>query len=296
MSTIRQGPRIRIDAPAKINLFLELHGRRDDGYHELETVMVPISIWDSLIVGSREDSRLNLKCQWAPGIAPRDPLPTSGENLVSKALALLQQHAGVAQGADIWLTKRIPAQAGLGGASTDAAAALVAGNRLWNLGLPLEELVDLAAELGSDVPFFLFDSAALCTGRGEKIQRLQLGGRLSLVVVKPSRGLSTAAVFGVASIADTPVDSKDVIAALRRSDVASIGACLFNRLESAATQLSSEVQHLATVFDSLDVCGRQMSGSGSSYFALCRNRRHSRQVAGRLRTRAIGKVFEVTTP
>ena len=262
MYTIRHGTRIRIDTPAKLNLFLELHGRRGDGYHELKTLMVPISVYDSLVVQSRADGRLNLNCYWAAGRTPTSKLPDPHSNLAYKALDLLRQSAGIAAGADLWLCKRIPSEAGLGGASSDAAAALLAANAIWNLDWSRQQLAEVAADLGSDVPFFLFDSPALCSGRGEVVEPLPFRCRLHVVLINPPVGLSTAKVYQHAEVPDRPTTCDGLRAALEHANPMNIGKLLFNRLQAAAASISPWIERIASAVDVCDPCGHQMSGSG----------------------------------
>ena len=186
-----------LHAPAKLNLFLEVLDRREDGYHELETLMVPVGIFDSLSfepaqpihgkVGSIEFA--------VRGDAAAVGIPTDSRNLVVRALGLLRKHSGCTHGAKVELVKRIPSAAGLGGGSSDAAAALELGNRGWGIHFDRKQLTSLAAELGSDVPFFLAHSAAICRGRGEQVERIAGTVPLHVVIVKPPAALSTAEVY-----------------------------------------------------------------------------------------------------
>ena len=146
-----------IQTPAKLNLFFEVHGKRDDGYHEIETLMCPISLCDTLCFRRTSSEELELECRWgsaSQGGSGFDDVPRDDRNLVWRAIELLRRRIGVRLGAKLRLIKRIPTAAGLGGGSSDAAAALAAGNLAWNLDLSLPELTALAAEIGSDVPFF----------------------------------------------------------------------------------------------------------------------------------------------
>jgi len=297
MYTIRQGSRICINAPAKLNFFLELRQRRSDGYHEIESLMVPISLYDHLSLSPRTDSRLELSCSWASGLTGDHlgMLPDPTSNLAHKALELLRKRARISVGANVFLLKRIPSQAGMGGASSDAAAALMAGNLAWDLNWSREKLVDVAQELGSDVPFFLFNSLAQCTGRGEIVRRLETNQPISLVVIKPPVGLSTAQVYRHASVPEQPKQSESLVAALNEVNLEGIAFGLFNRLQEVATKLAPCINGIARFFDDTDVSGHQMSGSGTSYFALCRNRWHARQIASRLRATQLGMVFSATT-
>ena len=174
-------------APAKINLYLRVLGKRPDGYHELETVFERVDLADELAFeASRE---LALTCD--------DPsLPCGEDNLVLRAARLLQQATGCGAGARIHLTKRIPIAAGLGGGSSDAAAAMVGLNQLWNLWLESSHLMELGASLGSDVPFFLAPTAfAVGRGRGEQCEPLPPEPPLVHVLVVPPERLSTREVY-----------------------------------------------------------------------------------------------------
>jgi 4-diphosphocytidyl-2-C-methyl-D-erythritol kinase len=222
-------------------------------------------------------------------------LPPEKENLVYRAVAFLRERAGVEAGAAMRLVKRIPSAAGLGGASSDAACALAAANEGWGVRWPISRLMDLAAELGSDVSFFLGRGPALCRGRGERIEPVAGLPRLFVVVVRPSAGLSTARVYTHSRPADAPQNAERLVQLLRAGDLAAASDAMLNRLQAAAERLSPEAAQLARELELLDVWATQMSGSGSSYFALCRSDRHAQCVAARLRTRNVGVVFAAAT-
>jgi 4-diphosphocytidyl-2-C-methyl-D-erythritol kinase len=255
-----------LSAPAKVNLFLEILARRPDGYHDLVTCMVLLDLEDTLTF--QPAAELELTCD-------RPGLSTGPDNLVWRAADVLRQHSGYAGGAAIHLTKRIPAEAGLGGGSSDAATTLVGLNRLWNLRVPVAELARLAARLGSDVPFFLSGKAAWCTGRGEHVAPFEMPTDLHFVLVCPPVGLSTAAVYRQVEVPAEPRPTESMRQALARGDAAAIGASLFNRLQAPAERLCPAVAALRQTFDNLAphgwVWGHQMTGSGSSYFAVCRD-------------------------
>jgi 4-diphosphocytidyl-2-C-methyl-D-erythritol kinase len=292
-------------APAKLNLFLEILDRRADGYHELETLMVAITICDTIVFTTTVEDQVQLTCR-APrggraqevalgdGVNLLGDLPGSGSNLVTRAVRRLQQAAGVAVGADIQLIKRIPSAAGLGGASSDAAAALMAANRGWRLNWSLAELAQVAAQLGSDIPFFFGPGAAICRGRGERVEPLDVASGASFVVVRPPEGLSTALVYQHCRVADKPRSPHGLVEALQRGQWPRAAKLLTNRLEPAATQLTPWIARLRTAFDRLDCLGHQMSGSGTSYFGICRHARHARRVAARLRSEKLGYVRVAT--
>jgi 4-diphosphocytidyl-2-C-methyl-D-erythritol kinase len=288
-----------VRAPAKINFFFEVLARRADGFHEVETLMFPIRLFDTVSLTSRPGGHIDLSCRWAAGLGHRSsgstPVPEGDDNLVVQALRLLRGRASVEAGAVVRLVKRIPAAAGLGGGSSDAAAALLLANRAWQLGWTRAQLADLGAELGSDVPFFLADSAAVCRGRGERVRPVKGLGQMHLVVVKPPAGLSTARVFAACQPAATPRRSGPLLTALQRGELARAGRLLYNRLHGAAMRLSPWIERLAGEFTRLDCLGHQMTGSGTAYFGLCRTARHARYAAGVLRSRRVGSVFQVGT-
>jgi 4-diphosphocytidyl-2-C-methyl-D-erythritol kinase len=294
-----------IRTPAKINLHLEILARRTDGYHDLETLMVPISIFDSLSFTATSDEKLTLRCGWEPGIeahriasqhwgveSPWEPLPAPEQNLAWRAIARLREEAQVETGGHLRITKRIPAAAGLGGASSNAAAALVLANRGWNLHWDTDRLAELASRLGSDVPFFLYGEAAICRGRGERIETLGTIPRLHVVVVRPLQGLSTADVFRRCRVPESPRSCQPMADALRRGDNVAVAAGLHNRLHAASAALSPSVARMVDALQQVGGVGYSMSGSGTSHFVMCRNHRHAQTVAGRMRSIGIGAVFQ----
>src|SRR5262245_1234011 len=182
-------PAITIDAPAKVNLTLEVLRRRPDGFHDLRTVMQAITLADRLSVSPSDSDDLSLACSVADLVGP--------QNLAWRAADLLRRGTGTRAGVRLRLEKRIPVAAGLGGGSSDAASALLALNALWRLGLSRADLRDLGARLGSDVPFFLGESAcALAEGRGERLTPLPALPPRSVVLARVPVAVSTAAVYG----------------------------------------------------------------------------------------------------
>jgi len=261
-----------VAAPAKVNLFLELTTKRPDGYHDLATLMSTIDLYDTLEVRLDPSGEISLNCD-TPGI------PTGPGNLVYKAALALQQATGTRLGCRIRLMKRIPSEAGLGGGSSDAAATLAACNAIWNLHLTTKELTPVAATIGSDVAFFLHGGVAWCTGRGEIVVPLKVSHQFHLVVVKPAIGLSTAEVYKHADLPTVQQDGTAIRAAMIAGDATAIAASLFNRLQAPAFGLQPTV---ATVYDRLVSCGPLgclLSGSGSSVFAICRDREDAARVA-----------------
>jgi len=291
------GQSLVVHAPAKLNLFLEILSKRPDGFHELETLMVSVGLYDTLIFAEEDSNRVCLRVFDAGLQVPGDKslagdVPDDRTNLVVRAAELLKEHAGVGYGIRIELHKRIPVAAGLAGGSSDAAATLVALNRFWNLRLTFDELKMLASQLGSDVAFFLSGtSAAICRGRGEIIEPLCLPLGLPFVIAVPSSGLSTASVFGHCQPASHPKSMKKLIGFLRQGRLPAAVELFHNGLEEVAKQLNPEVSELEKSFSRETLLGHQMSGSGSAYFGVYSNRRQALKGAARLKVRQKGRVF-----
>jgi len=292
---------LEVLTPAKLNLFLEVLGKRDDGFHEIETLMAPIGLYDTLYFENDPSGRIELFCEAADSqrsaeVGEQDVgerLPEGSQNIVFRAIELMRTRCQTKCGARVRLVKRIPMAAGLAGGSSDAAAALVAANRVWGLNLPTSELAPLAAELGSDVPFFLEPGAAICRGRGERIERVPALGALSFVVVKPPAGLSTADVYRACRPAQAAKTAAPLVAALRAGRLHEAVGRFHNALQAAAEQLSPWIARLAREFARLDFLGHRMSGSGTSYFGLAKHFRHARRLASELHARGLGRVYVV---
>ena len=286
---IAAGPdAVVIAAPAKLNLFLEILGKRPDGYHELETLMLGIDLFDTLEVKSIPEPQLRLECEPVS-------LSNGPDNLVIKAAEALRRQVNRPDlGASIRLTKRIPTQAGLAGGSSDAAATLVALNHLWKLNLPKADLALAAAAVGSDVAFFLDLPAGWCTGRGEIVQPEPLARRLHFVIVCPPIGLGTADVYRRLTVPASPLSGEAVRQALRNGDLEALGRALHNRLQEPAFALSPPVQDLVRQLTDLRPAGGLMSGSGSACFALCRDRDDAQRVAAAIRVRLSQGAFSST--
>jgi 4-diphosphocytidyl-2-C-methyl-D-erythritol kinase len=298
MHLFRSGSLLVVQAPAKLNLFFEVLARRKDGFHEIETLVYPIDLYDTLFFREDSGGQVTLGCDTSFGSRwPDGPelgsLPAGPNNLVVRAVELLRREAGVGTGAMMRLIKRIPVAAGLGGGSSDAAAALVAANTCWDLGWSRAELSRLGAELGSDVPLFLAQGPVVCRGRGECVERAFGVGMMHFVVVRPPAGLSTAEVYQHCEPARQPRHLKPLLEALVRGDLARSGRLFFNRLEVPAARLSPWIERLRQELDGMDCWGHQMSGSGSCYFGLCHHARHARRVARAIQARGVGVAFAV---
>jgi 4-diphosphocytidyl-2-C-methyl-D-erythritol kinase len=243
-----------------------------------------------------------LECIHAPGetlelTCDNDALSVGHDNLIVRAAQLLRRHSGVRQGTRLKLSKRIPMAAGLAGGSTDAAATLAGLNLLWNLGLPTSTLASLGGQIGSDVPFFFHTPAAWCTGRGEKVQTLDLPRPLWMVLVCPEVGLSTAEVYGKGRVPESPVDGQSVREALVAGNAETLGGLLHNRLQETADRLRPELVLVRKRLSQAGPAGCLMSGSGTSCFALCRDESEALEVVRKLRPETgqteIGRVYVV---
>jgi 4-diphosphocytidyl-2-C-methyl-D-erythritol kinase len=271
MLSERHAGAVIVKAPAKVNLFLEVLAKRPDGYHEIATLMIAVSLYDTLEFKEDSTGQIQLTCD-------NPELSTGPDNLVVRAAQLLRQRTGCDRGAQVDLQKVIPLAAGLAGGSTDAAAALTGLNELWELGLSNGELAELGAELGSDVAFFFATPAAWCTGRGEKVRKVEPGGPLWFVLLCPSLPMSTARVYGTLSVPQRPIDGGAMLRAMESGNVEAIGAQLHNRLQPVAESLCPALAEFKTRLTALAPAGVLMSGSGSSYFALCRDRQEALRI------------------
>ncbi|MEN9396542.1 MAG: hypothetical protein RLZ81_1072 [Pseudomonadota bacterium] len=239
-----------VAAPAKLNLFLHITGRRDDGYHLLQSVFMLIDWCDTLNFELRQD-----------GLISREDLGASlpADDLIVRAARALQAATGSRAGVHIGVYKRVPAQAGMGGGSSDAATTLLALNRLWQLNLPLRALSRIGLTLGADVPFFLGGHNAWVEGIGEQIRPIQLPtGRF--LVVKPQAGLETRAIF---SDPDLKRDTETAIISGFAANAFGFGR---NDLQPVAQKLCPGVTQALEWLQSLGLSGR-MTGSGSAVFA-----------------------------
>ena len=255
--------KIKFKTPAKINLGLHIHGKREDGFHELETIFQMVSLYDDVEL-ELLPSGIKLECDM-PGV------PTDDTNLVCKAALLLRQSCQVeGKGVSIRLKKKIPLGAGLGGGSGNAAGVLMGLNRLWDLNIEREKLLALAAELGSDVPFFLTSPCALGMGRGEQLKVLKPCAKFHVLLVFPGFPVATSWVYQNLKLKLTKRENN--ISILRKnlslSDITSLGSRLYNDLEPVVIQRFPEVQVVKDELGAWGALGVLLSGSGSTVFGI----------------------------
>ena len=272
---------IALQAPAKLNLYLRVVGKRPDGYHELETLFERISLADVLTF-ERHPADIQLSCN-----IPE--LSCGEDNLIMKAARLLQKETGTMEGARIALTKRIPIAAGLGGGSSDAATALLGLNQLWSLQLKQQALIELGARLGSDVAFFLYDAAyAVGTGRGEICRPVDSSTRLVQVLVVPNARLATPEVFAGSSFNLTaPKPSIRILEhALINGSLSELASGLLNDLEPEAIRRCPIIATIQMTLKQQGCLAVRMSGSGPSVFGLCSSREQASRIVQELRQKA----------
>ncbi|TLD42008.1 MAG: 4-diphosphocytidyl-2-C-methyl-D-erythritol kinase [Candidatus Jettenia ecosi] len=281
--------KIKVAAPAKINLFLEILGKRPDGYHEIETVMQEVSLFDYISLENHEKG-IEFSCS--------NPRLTTGEdNLVLKAVRLLQKESGISQGVKIYLDKKIPVGAGLGGGSSDAVATLVGLNNLWQLGYDEKKLISLAGKLGSDTPFFVIGNTAVCKGRGEIIIPYPLHVKYNYVIIYPKFEISTTTVYENFKINLTK-NLKDVnffLQTLLLGNPEKLGAYLHNRLEEVVFRLYPGIEKIKKTLAEIDFCGTLLSGSGSALYGLCKGGCDQKEIEQKIKMLNIGDVFVVTS-
>ena len=253
---------LTVSAPAKINWSLKVKGRRDDGYHEIESLMQCISLSDTLTFALSDKPSSTISIESNTDIPQED-------NLVYKAAILLQKETGTNKGALISLAKKIPMEAGLGGGSSDAAATLMGLCRLWGVDLRKEMLIELAAKLGSDVPFFIGSEAAVVTGRGECVEAVTVDKEHHLVLVKPSFGVSAGWAYGNLGSFNMKTRGVDgLIKALNAGDMNEISTHLNNDLEAPVIKAHPVIGDIKNALKDSGAFVSLMSGSGTTVFGV----------------------------
>lgn len=266
---------LRLKARAKINLTLDVTGKREDGYHLLETIMQTVALYDGVYLKKLKKPEIKLKTNlhW---------LPTDERNLAWKAAALMRETYGIREGVFIEIDKRIPVAAGLAGGSADCAAVLVGMNHLFGLHLSGRELEELAGRLGSDIPYCVRRGTVLCEGVGEKMTNAAYPCPPCYVVLaKLPVSVSTAAVYKKLrwdTVTEHP-HTEEMLRAMAEGNLAKMGGLLCNVLETVTTAMYPEIEQLKERLMQLGAEGALMSGSGPTVFALFRERDAARMAA-----------------
>jgi 4-diphosphocytidyl-2-C-methyl-D-erythritol kinase len=250
---------MQVFAPAKINLSLRILGRRSDGFHEIETLIVPISLCDQIQIEPRDIGKgIEFQCDDLS-------IPTGDDNLVVQAARLFVEKTKISDGVSIELKKKIPHGAGLGGGSSDAASTLLALNELFDTKLPREALARMAERIGSDVTFFIFQSAAACKGRGELVSPTRLRDQLSVLLLKPGFGVAAQWAYSHWQ------DSRE-IPGLCFENQELAGQTFLNDLEPPVFEKFIFLAEMkAWLLSRPEVGAALMSGSGSTLFAVLRD-------------------------
>ena len=291
---------VTILAPAKLNLSLAVLDRRADGFHEIESLMVPVSLHDTLRVCAVAEPGIRLRVAFGGRLAQpvaaalRRDVPADDSNLVVRAARLLAEEAGVTQGLDVELVKEIPSGAGLGGGSSDAAAILMAAADAWGLDWSADRLAALGSRIGSDVPWFFAGGPALAGGRGEQVTAMSGIPPLAAVIACPTVGLSTAAVYARC----TPAASRrgaaaHLAATLAAGRLRAAQDLMHNALEAPARELCPDVSRLLDDMARAGAVRPMLTGSGSACFALLRTATEARRIAARLAAAGWPGVFPV---
>jgi 4-diphosphocytidyl-2-C-methyl-D-erythritol kinase len=262
---------MQILAPAKINLSLKILGRRTDGFHELDTLIAPISLYDAIGIDQRPEKGIKFCCN--------DPsVPQGDDNLVVRAAKTFFETTKIEPAVSVELKKKIPHGAGLGGGSSDAASVLLALNDLFGAKLSRETLAEIAEPLGSDVPFFLFQSAAICKGHGEMVIPVKLQRQFSILLLKPAFAVSTAWAY-------SRWQHSREIPGIRYEAQEFAGQTFANDLERPVFEkFVFLAQFRMWLLSQSEVGAALMSGSGSTMFAVMRENADADSVATRAKT------------
>lgn len=268
---------VRIKSPAKVNLFLEVLGKRGDGYHNVETILETVNLFDDIILKERE-GEIRMESNLPE-------LPLGKENLAYQAAFLLKERLKIKGGVQIIIDKRIPLASGLGGGSSNAASVLLGLNRLWNLNLSYEELADLARKIGADVPFFLRGGRALGKGRGDELQSLPQNQTLYFILVSPDFEVSTEWAYRnlKGNLTKERRSIKMILSTLKSGAIKKIGDSLYNRLEEAVIPRHPLIGRIKERLLELGTWGALMSGSGPSLFGLAEDQKEAVKIYDRIK-------------
>ncbi len=268
-------------AYAKINLTLDILCKREDGFHDLETIMQTLSLCDDVEIDVQTGKEWTLWCD-------KEDVPCDSRNLAWKAAELFEQHSGRnLGGVAIRIKKRIPSQAGMGGGSSDAAAVLRMLNRYCGHLFSEMELADLGGRIGSDVPFCVAGGTCMCEGRGERLRRLPAMPECTILVCKPEFGVSTPALYRT-------IDEKEILRrpdnaameqALKAKDLASIARGVWNVFDPVVSEVHPEMNEIRDVMQQCGALGQQMTGSGSAFFGVMPDAQSAERAAEQLRRR-----------
>lgn len=258
---------IHLKSRAKINLSLDVLGKRDDGYYEIETIMQQINLYDNIYISKRNDNQIKIStnCEY---------IPVNTSNIAYKAADKLRETVGISKGVDIYIDKKIPVSAGLAGGSSNAAMVLEGLNKLWDLGLTQGELMIMGENIGADVPFCILGGTALAKGKGEKLTVIRPAIKdMWIVLAKPSISISTGEIYrqlNLSKIKNRP-DTAGLIHAIEEGNIYGISNNMGNVLESVTETKHPIVTEVKRKMMEYNCLGSGMSGSGPTVFGICKN-------------------------
>lgn len=250
-----------LQAPAKINLTLDVTGKREDGYHNVKMIMETVSLYDTINI--KKSNKISLKCNLSY-------VPTDEKNIAFKAALLFFEKTGIKGGADIDILKRIPVAAGMAGGSTDGAAVLKGLNKIYNLPLSREELYEIASKLGADVPYCIDGRPALAEGIGDVLTPLGNMPKTYVLLVKPNISLSTKWVYSQLDVNKISVrpDTEGAISDLQSGNIYALSKKLYNVLEEVSAEKYTVIKEIKDKMLELGALGSIMSGSGPTVFGI----------------------------
>lgn len=277
-----------VRSPAKINICLNVTGKRDDGYHLLDMVILPLELHDSMLFSrlpAGNDNFVTIDDYFVGTIT---------YNLVTLAMEKLKAYKPYKDTFRVVIHKNIPMQSGLGGGSSNAAYALVALNKHLHLGLSDDELIELGKSLGADIPFFIKGKPSRCRGIGEKLDPVKIKNDYYVLLVKPSEGCSTKGVYEVSDTMNLPTGNvEQVIKALEEGDDDLLASSIFNALEEPAMSLVPEIRKIKEELFAAGLKIVQMTGSGSAVFAMSTDKRKLNEIAKQFENRYLVEVTKV---
>ena len=289
---------VRVRAPGKLNLSLRVGALQADGYHPLTTVFQAVSVYEEVVATPSDERTLTVSGVQAHLV------PTDASNLALKAVEVLARHTGIDDGVHLHIDKGVPVAGGMAGGSADAAAALVACDALWHTGLSRAELIEVAAEVGADVPFILMGHTAVGQGRGHLLTPALTRGEFSWAFAVQDRGLSTSEAYrtfddlhgGEVGAPDPELDVP-LMQALRAGDPRALGAALHNDLQVASLELDPLLAEPLAIAQDAGALGVVVSGSGPTVAALARNRQHALALAAAFTATGVAdRVLTATGP
>lgn len=281
---------LELKALAKINLGLDVLGKRENGYHDVRMIMQSIYLYDTIrIEKAKEDEGISL-------CSNLSYLPSDGSNIAYKAAQLLKDEFAIKEGVRITLEKHIPVAAGLAGGSSNAAAVLFGMNRMFRLGLSQQDLMDRGVKLGADVPYCIMRGTVLAEGIGEELTRLPAMPKCTVLIAKPSVSVSTKMIYEALDAKEIPVhpDIDGIIKGLERGSLKMIAQSMGNVLEDVTIPMHPEIERIKQEMLAAGAIGAMMSGSGPTVFGLFENRAAARNAQKNIREKLLARQVYMT--